>query len=164
MSDEAFQRALRFTMKWEGGYVNHGADPGGRTDHGIAEAFHPEAWADGKVTPEEAHAIYRADYWDTARCGDLPELVAVAVFDCAVNPGVTRAIQFLQAALEVDADGRFGVLTHTRALAADPLALALRISDLRAGYWLARARGEQAVFRRGWMNRAAALRAELQKG
>ena len=159
----AFARAYAFTLRWEGGYSDVSADPGGRTDLGIAETYHAKAWADGQVTPAEAESIYRADYWDVARCDDLPDLIAIAMFDCAVNPGVVRAVQFLQAALGIDADGRFGTLTLVRSGDCDPLATALRMVDLRSGYWLARARGDKTVFRRGWLNRSAALRAELLK-
>jgi len=160
----AFQRALRFSLSWEGGFSDNPADPGGRTDHGIAEAFHPEAWADGKVTPEEAAAIYRKDYWDAVKGDSLPDLVAFAMFEAAINPGVTRAIQFLQAALGVRSDGVLGVMTTVALRSTDSLELALRIVDMRAGYWIARARGEQVVFREGWMNRSRALRSEIQKG
>lgn len=160
----AFARALAFTLAREGGFSDDPRDPGGRTDYGIAETYHRQAWADGKITREEAEAIYRADYWEAAHCDEVPELVAVALFDCAVNPGVTPAVQFLQEALGVDADGRFGALTHVAALKADPLEVALRMVDVRSGYWLARARGAQAAYRRGWLNRSALLRAELHRG
>ena len=42
----------------EGGSTatNDPADGGGRTQYGISERANPEAWADGKVTAEEARA------------------------------------------------------------------------------------------------------------
>lgn len=46
-------------IKREGGFVNNPADAGGRTDKGISEKSNPAAWADGKVTEEEARAIYQ---------------------------------------------------------------------------------------------------------
>lgn len=158
-----FEKALSFTLRWEGGFSNNPADPGGRTDHGIAERYHPEAWADGKVTAEEAKAIYRNDYWVAIQGDKLPEPVAIAMFDCAVNPGVMRSIQFLQWALDVRADGRFGVMTAVSLNGKDAREIALRIVDARAGYWIAKAAGEKVVFREGWLNRNRELR-QLLKG
>lgn len=43
--------------------------------------------------------IYRRDYWDAARCGQLPPFLAVAVFEKAVNQGVRTAVMMLQEAL-----------------------------------------------------------------
>lgn len=161
-----FERALAFTLPWEGGYVNDPADPGGRTDHGIAERYHPEAWADGKITRDEALDIYRRHYWLPARCDEFDEPVALVLFECAVNPGVSRSHRFLQAALGVTVDGRVGPLTIVAARkATDPTAVALRMADLRSGYWIAKSsEGQKIRFLDGWMARSSALRAELQRG
>ena len=34
-----FEKAHEFTSRWEGGYVNHAADPGGATNFGISLRF-----------------------------------------------------------------------------------------------------------------------------
>ena len=158
----AFERALKFTLRWEGGFSDNPADPGGRTDHGIAETFHPEAWADGKVTPEEAADIYRTSYWDAVEGDRLPEDLAVAMFESAVNPGVTASIMFLQAALGVGVDGVAGVKTWL-ALEKANEPLAQRVADMRTGYFIAKGmRGSKRVFLRGWMNRCRDLWRELR--
>ena len=37
-----FTRAISFVLKWEGGYVNDPADPGGKTKYGISKRYHPK--------------------------------------------------------------------------------------------------------------------------
>jgi lysozyme family protein len=165
----AFEKILAFTLlpSIEGGYVNDPDDPGLRTDGGITERFHPGAWADGKVTYEEKRAIYKKNYWDTAGCERFKDSIAMVLFECAVNPGVSRAWRFLQAALEIECDGRVGVITLTRAMSADPMVVALRMIDIRKGYWLARAvAGEDPMIKylNGWMNRSNLLRDFILKG
>jgi len=41
--NEHFELALSFTRKWEGGFVNHPADPGGKTNFGITQRVF-DAW------------------------------------------------------------------------------------------------------------------------
>ena len=104
-----FDRALAFTLKWEGGYVNHPNDPGGETYRGISRRAHPRwpGWATleqmmpvhGSRYPELEPLVaefYRTHYWDRVKGDDLPALVAVSVFDHAVHSGVPRASRALQ--------------------------------------------------------------------
>jgi hypothetical protein len=89
-----FKRALEFTLKWEGGYVNDSNDPGGETKWGISKRAYPDL--DIKtLTPERAAEIYANDYWDKAGCNNLSYPLCACVFDTAVNLGVTRAVGFL---------------------------------------------------------------------
>lgn len=101
MSTNAFMRAMTFTKKWEGGWSNDAADSGGKTMFGITErvykAHYPEKWIKD-CTMDEALGIYKKDYWDAAGCADLPLPLAVAVFDTAVNCGVSRAKRWLKEA------------------------------------------------------------------
>lgn len=104
MSISIFNHALSFVLKYEGGYVNHLADPGGETNLGITDGR--DGKKDGKVdldgdgsgdvpirtlTPEQAGEIYRREYWVASGCDDMPAPMAVCVFDAAVNCGVKRA-------------------------------------------------------------------------
>ncbi len=85
-----FRRALQFTLKWEGGYVNHPNDPGGETKWGIAKRYHPDLDI-RNLTAEQAASIYANEYWDAAGCDEVPFPYCVAVFDAAVRCGVSRA-------------------------------------------------------------------------
>lgn len=99
-------------LRREGGFVNNSADKGGRTDFGISEHAHPEAWRDGKVTEDEARDIYFNKYVKGPgfdRIAD-PHLMAQLV-DFGVNSGPAIAIQKLQGILGVKVDGVLGPKT-----------------------------------------------------
>ena len=94
-----FDIAYSFTAKWEGGYVNHPDDPGGETMKGITKRTATAHGYNGpmKSIPDElVKQIYRKSYWDAAGCPNHPLPVAVALFDAAVNCGVTRAVTWLR--------------------------------------------------------------------
>lgn len=104
MSAQNFDLYFPKLLGHEGGYVNHPKDPGGATNMGITHKT-LAAWRKLDVatramvkalTVVEAKAIYRSQYWNAARCDDLPSGLDVAVFDFAVNSGVGRAVRMLQ--------------------------------------------------------------------
>ncbi len=95
-----------------GAVTNDPADKGGRTAYGISERANPDAWADGKVTLDEAREIYRRKYVEAPGFGQLtnPHLQAILA-DFAVTSGPALAITALQRALKVEADGILGPVT-----------------------------------------------------
>lgn len=107
-----FNSALDTVFKEEGeGFVanDNGA---GRSQLGITERSHPQAWADGRITREEAAAIYKRDYWDPIGADDLPAGLAQMAFDTAVNMGAGAARRLLaQAGGDV---GKFADLRRQR--------------------------------------------------
>jgi len=108
--DEAFDVLLRF----EGGYSDHAADPGGRTRYGITEAVARAHGYGGDMRDlplDVAKVIYRTDYWQAVRADDLPEALRYAVFDGAVNSGVGQSVRWLQRAAGVADDGVIGPVT-----------------------------------------------------
>lgn len=110
-----FPAAVRIILEAEGVFSDDKQDPGGATWYGIARASHPLApWP---PTKEQAVAIYRAEYWNAHRCGEMPWAWALCVFDAAVNQGA-RSIGMAQAALGVGIDGMVGPAT-LRAMASD---------------------------------------------
>lgn len=137
MSD-AFANALAHVLIHEGGYVDHPDDPGGATNFGITLAT-LQSWRGRSVTKADVRAltkgeageIYKARYWDSCRCDELPGPVAFIVFDAAVNHGVGRVARILQEALDVTADGRIGPVTIAAANTADPRALVCEIAARR---------------------------------
>ncbi len=98
-----FERALAFTLSFEGGYVNHPKDPGGATNKGITlntyRRHKPGASvADLKAIPQATvERIYLVDYWTPAKCDGLAPGVDGAVFDYAVNSGASAARKSLLA-------------------------------------------------------------------
>ena len=97
----SFDQALKFVLEREGGYVNDPLDPGGETKYGISKKSYPNVDI-RHLTPELAAVIYQSDYWAPAGCDDLSPDLALVVFDTAVNCGVKRAVEWLQAYPQVE--------------------------------------------------------------
>ena len=107
-----FTQALKFTAKWEGFFSDDSVDPGGKTKYGISDAG--DGIVDGlidldrdgtgdvaveELTEAQAVDYLRTYYWDAAGCPDIAAVdlgYAVAVFDTAVNCGVSRAQRWLK--------------------------------------------------------------------
>lgn len=106
----SFERALAFTLPYEGGLINDPNDPGGLTNFGISQRSYPSLDIKN-LTIEDAKAIYERDFWKAACCDQLPENIGIAVFDTAVNQGVGVAVRLLQLAVGVDVDGNVGPKT-----------------------------------------------------
>ena len=89
-----FDEALKFVLKWEGGYSNDPNDPGGETKYGISKRSYPELDI-SKLTLKQAKKIYYENYWLKTGCDELPYPFNIVVFDTAVNMGRRRALEFL---------------------------------------------------------------------
>lgn len=160
---ENYDFCLKQVLKYEGGYSNHPADPGGATMKGVTQAVY-DAWraknnlsqqSVRNISDGELQAIYRRDYWDKVRGDDLPAGVDLAVFDFAVNSGVSRASKYLQAIVGVEQDGVIGPKTiqATRAYVANAIT-SKRLSFMQGlGTW--------KVFGRGWSDRIADVRKQI---
>jgi lysozyme family protein len=132
MASKNLPIALKLTFGHEGGLSTDRSDPGnwstGKVNQGVfvgtkygvtgrvlgahrklnRSATFEEVKA---LTLEEASDIYRQGYWGPARCDDLPSGLDFAVFDFAINSGVSRAVRSLQSVLKVKADGVVGPMT-----------------------------------------------------
>lgn len=93
---------------WTGGRRNEGTLKG--TKYGISAASYPLLDIEN-LTHEQAREIYRRDYWDKLRCGEMPLPLGLALFDAAVNHGPGRAARWMQQALHLAADGVVGPAT-----------------------------------------------------
>lgn len=164
MSD-AFERALAFTLRWEGGTSDHEDDPGGLTRFGISSRAHPDV-AVATLTESQAREIYRREYWTAAKCNELPERTSVAMFDRAVNQGPKAATKMLQRCLGVKEDGVLGPKTLFAAWQANDqkLALCLVVEAGRLVARLANRDHTQRVFLEGWVARLVDLAAEVARG
>jgi lysozyme family protein len=168
MSKTRFDACLAEVLRHEGGYVDHPADPGGATNMGIT---HQTLARWRKVSPwwnlaeaevrtlarEEAAAIYKAEYWDICRAGEMPAGVDLALFDFAVNSGPDRAIRTLQRVLNVASDGIAGPRTLAAVTRADARTVVEALCDSRLDFL--KGLSTFATFGRGWSNRVAAVRA-----
>ncbi|MBW8640375.1 secretion activator protein [Hoeflea sp. WL0058] len=105
---ERFNICHTITAKWEGGWSNHAADPGGKTMYGVTEATY-QAWLKKRrlaakpvrqISYSEALRLYRDEYWHpTAVKYNLVPGVDLAVYDAAVNSGVSRGLKWLKASV-----------------------------------------------------------------
>jgi lysozyme family protein len=167
-NDNRFERCLALILQHEGGYVDHPSDPGGATNMGItrktlARWRKISPWTDlpkssvASLKREEAALIYRANYWNPTRAGEMPAGVDLVLFDFAVNSGPDRAIRTLQAALGVAADGEVGPVTLAALRTAEPARLVNNVCDRRLAFL--QGLTTFAVFGRGWTRRVAETRA-----
>lgn len=142
----------------EGGYVNHPKDPGGATNFGITHKT-LAAWRGRPVTkddvrnltPDEATAIYRANYWNLLNADSLPDGVDLEAFDFGVNAGIGRSAKTLQKVLGLKQDGQIGPITIAAAQKADPVALIEAFSKARMDHY--RSLRTWSTFKNGWTRR-----------
>ena len=106
----AWDKAIAHVLKWEGGYVDDPHDLGGATNMGISQRAHPGLDIKN-LTVETATQIYREQYWRQIKGDDLPEPLAIVLFDSAVNCGISRSVKWLQELVQVMQDGRLGKVT-----------------------------------------------------
>jgi len=160
-----FETALAHLLSYEGGFVNHPADPGGMTNLGVTKKVWEE-WRGQRVdeaemralTPEKVGPLYKAKYWDMVQGDRLPHGVDMCVFDCAVNSGVKRASKLLQRAVNVEDDGVIGraTIAAVESLNADEVIdrfCAERLTFLESLPTF-------ATFGEGWTNRITQVREE----
>lgn len=136
----------------EGAYTRGDGDPGGETNWGISKRSYPSVDIES-LTREQAREIYRRDFWMPAHCEELPEGLRFQVFDLAVNSGVGTAIRYLQKALGVADDGRFGPITKAAAAAAKAGPVTMRL--LAARLELMTLLSNWPMHGKGWARRIA---------
>ena len=166
----SFADALAVTLKHEGGFSDHPADRGGRTNKGITQSVYDD-WRMGQslvvrsvehIDPDEVRSIYHQLYWTPAKCDLLPEPLDELHFDAAVNHGVNGATRILQYAVGVTVDGKHGPITQAAIDSSDDtLPFRLVLSRIRYYRNIVRRDPSQLVFLMGWLNRVLALESSL---
>ncbi|MHB2169975.1 glycoside hydrolase family 108 protein [Alsobacter sp. R-9] len=160
-----YQKCLAITLRYEGGFVNHPADPGGATNRGVTQKVY-DAWRlktgmtprdVRQIADDEVEAIYRRQYWSLAGCDDMPSGIDLALFDYAVNSGVTRAVRDFQRVLGVRADGDPGSVTAEAAIKSDHQATIEALCDARLQF--VRSLKTFRTFGKGWTRRINEVRA-----
>lgn len=146
----AFDQALLFTLREEGGYVANPLDHGGATCHGVTQRTYDAYRLAERLTSkpiagiedQEVQDIYRQRYWEAARCEALPAELGMCHFDWAVNHGVAGAETTLG---QAGADWR-------------------RYNQLRRDWYRTRveAHPDQQVFLKGWLGRVDRLDAYVE--
>jgi lysozyme family protein len=187
-----FAKAFRKTIEFEGGYVDDPDDPGGETYRGIARRVNPgwEGWKTidrarkkddfPRILDNDARLqaavrrFYKREYWDRFQ-GDAmaSQEVADELLDTGVNLGVSSAVTFLQAALnilnrnqrlypDIPEDGVCGpgtLDTIVRYLRHDPVEFLLRVANILQGmHYIALMKQNPTLekYARGWLARTIA--------
>jgi lysozyme family protein len=165
MAGSSYDLSQTRLLVHEGGYTNHPADPGGPTNFGITiydyrRYLKPNATAADvrTMTVEQAKMIYRAKYWDSQRCDELPAGVDYAVFDYGVNSGIGRSGKVLRRVLKLPDNTSVvndTVIAATRA--ADAKSLIVAVCDERMRFL--QSLKTWSVFGAGWGRRVGEVKA-----
>jgi len=164
-----FEKAIPNVLKWEGGYVNNPADPGGATNRGIIlSVFKPYAGELGltpdveglkQLTEEQAKVIYKRQFWDAMRGDEIKDQqVANIIFDGFVNMG-KNGLKIAQRVMGETIDGKFGLRTISTLNAAAARIFFDSYKDARVMYYknLAERKPTLQVFLKGWLNRVSSF-------
>ena len=173
-TDADFNQAFDLLIGHEGGYTNNPNDPGNwtggkvnsgtlrGTKYGISAASYPTLDIKN-LGLQEAQDIYRRDFWNKAGCPDCSPRLALALFDAAVNNGVSRAVKWLQGAVGVTQDGGYGSQTRAavqKAMAKDPLDLDLATEVHAQRIFFMASLADWKNFGLGWARRLASIPAQ----
>ena len=148
---DAFGYCVAFVTELEGGLVDDTADPGGKTNFGIASRYHGIDVAN--MSLEDAIRIYRSEYWDKCSCEKMPLGLALMMFDGAVNQGKQRVCEWLQIAIGVPADGVIGERTIWAMRQSDIERLIRMVAGQRALAYMQAPEPQRKRFANGWRNR-----------
>ena len=133
-------------------------DAGGLTQYGIAKKYNPEAWADGKVTEEEAREIYERKYVNAPGFNQIRDgALRAQLVDYGVNSGPMVAIMKLQAIVGASVDGVLGPQTLGLLALLDARAVSLELVKTRVkmiGRLVVANPKLNLQFLNGWLNRA----------
>jgi lysozyme family protein len=171
MSASLYKQSLSLVLAHEGGFVNHPKDPGGPTNKGVTQRVY-DAYRKLKglpvrsvklIEPIETEEIYRKQYWRMVKGDDLPAGLDYAVFDFAVNSGISRAVKYLQTLVGVWADGAIGLQTMSailEAAKADEETLIIKYCANRMAFL--KSLSTFPTFGKGWTRRVIGDQAGVQ--
>jgi len=162
-----WEEALKHVLRYEGGYVNHPADPGGMTNLGVTKRVweewigRPATEQDMRsLTVEQVSPLYKKRYWDAVRGDDLPSGVDLCVFDCAVNSGVGQSSKFLQRVVGVKQDGSIGPATLAAVANKESATIIAEFCHHREAFY--KSLSSFPTFGKGWMRRLDSVEEECK--
>lgn len=167
-----FQAALYFTLYFEGGLSDHGADLGGRTYRGITQAEYDNYRSTRGLPPGDVLQISEGElleiyqqYWEGSLAGKMNPALAVVMFDTAVNFGINNSITFLQESLGLPQTGVFDQPTLDALKKANSKNTAFQLINGRIIYRYQRVREKpsQMAFFNGWLSRDYSLWKYIEK-
>lgn len=164
-----FERSLTVIFGAEGGYSDHPADRGGKTNMGITEGTLSNVCNKGivghnnikKLTRNEAAKIYEMLYWGPSGANQMPWPLCLLHFDAAVNHGLGGAGKLIQRTVNrikgpiLAVDGAVGPATLAALKDMEMKFFCLELLKTRKEYFetIVRNNPSQKVFLKGWLNR-----------
>ena len=171
-----FKAAHQFVAKWEGLYSNDPDDSGGETVYGVSRVHHPdwEGWAlvdagdKGSDTLKEmSEKLYRLRYWIPLSLEQIKsQRLATAVYQGAVNCGLSQAGKWLQQALNayghsLAVDGKVGNHTLHAIYEEERKGRISEVIDAflthQRSLYYSLAENGKGKFLKGWLNRVSAV-------
>lgn len=172
-----FERCIPVILTAEGGYSDHPADRGGKTNMGITESTLNRAYSGSIVshnnvnalTKDEAKKIYKALYWKPCGADKMDYPLCLLHFDAAVNHGIGGAGKLIQRTVNrikgpvLAIDGAVGPATLAALKGMEMKFFCLELLKTRKEYFEAIVRNnpKQNVFLKGWLNRLEKLKKYL---
>lgn len=159
-----FDKAFELLIGHEGGFTDNRADDGNwtggkvgvgtlkGTKYGIAANSYPNLDIKN-LTLAQAKEIYKRDYWDKAKCDQMPAELAFHVFDMSVNSGVSRGVKILQKTVGTTQDGIIGPATLAAVKAMPMFNLVMIYNANRLQFYTSLSKF--GTFGKGWTNRVA---------
>jgi lysozyme family protein len=174
MNNDSFNRATGFTLRGdiEGGFTDDPKDRGNwttgvigqgelrGTKYGISAMSYPQLDIKN-LAFRDAVEIYRRDYWQRTGCDQLPQRLAIAVFDAAVNHGPKTAVRLLQESVDSTPDGIIGPNTLAAVRRMDQDVLIIEYLRRRLDFF--RAIKTWNIYGKGWTNRVLKLAMECAR-
>lgn len=176
-----YRDAINKVLEHERGFVHHPNDRGGPTNWGVTQSTYDQYMTSvtGKPyrsTIEEikkmpignALTIYKTLYWDKMQGDKIRKYsIATAIFDQAINRGVSSAVKQAQKVLKekfsyptISVDGVVGPQTLTALNTVDEKKFLDNYLQESISFYnkIVQNNPTQSVFLRGWLNRVESLR------
>ncbi len=183
-----YRDAIKKVLEHEGGFVNNPLDKGGATNWGVTQTTYNQYMSAKlgktysstvdeikKMPMDIAIDIYKKLYWDKIQGDKIRKYtVALAIFDQAINRGVSSAVKQAQRVVKkldpmgfakITEDGVMGpaTLTALNSIAEKPF-IDNYLSESKLFYQnIVQRNPSQSVFLTGWLNRITSLSNELTK-
>lgn len=166
MGKANFEYIKSFILKWEGGFINHPADPGGATNKGITITTYRRYFGAAKtvqdlkdIKDEEWDFIFRKGYYNPIKADNINNRsIALLCVDMCWGSGSITAIKKIQRCLGTTADGIVGPKTLAL-LNTDTEKTFYKLWRMREEWFrsIVKNRPASQVFLRGWLNRLKAI-------
>lgn len=154
--DERFNIFVEIILKHEGGYVHDPDDLGGETNMGITKRRYKNEDIKN-MTVARAKELYFHDFYKPLGLHFVKnDLLALHVFDMAVNAGRKTAVLLLQDLLPgVESDGKIGPITAQALYYAESSVdmVAAYIAKRYERYYTVSTYRNNKKFLKGWINR-----------